>query len=67
MALVDGAHRFGAAVISRVQVGDQRANGGGHDQQIARPFLPRVPVGLRQPARREGSAPRLDFYDLVAQ
>ena len=31
MALVDGAHRFGTAVIRRVQIGDQGADGGGHD------------------------------------
>jgi hypothetical protein len=49
MALVDGAHRFRAAVIRRVQVGDQVTNGGGHDQQITRPFLTRVPLTLSTP------------------
>jgi len=49
MALIDGAHRCGAAVIRRVQVGDQGADGGCHDQQLARPFLTRVPLTLPTP------------------
>jgi hypothetical protein len=32
MALVDGAHRFGAAIIRRMQIGDLGADGGCHGQ-----------------------------------
>ena len=49
MASVDGAHRVGAAVFRRMQVGDQVTNGRSHDQQIAPTFLTRVPLTLPTP------------------
>src|SRR5262245_7287959 len=67
MAMVNGAHRVRAAVIRRVQVGDQVTNGGSHDQQVTRSLLTWIPVCVRNYTWRTCRSSRLDLYDLVAQ